>query len=159
MMLQYYAGSKKPVHPNDHVNMGMSSNDSFPTAMHIAAVSDECCGLYTVYMRCYPCETLFQRPFATRRCMLYLALLYLSVKMRAHLHRLAPVYLSPVPMKSMPFFLMRYRCHIIVQVMMLANTTIPGLMHLHASLLAKSKEFESIIKVSAARLYYVYVFQ
>lgn len=30
-------GSKKPVHPNDHVNMGASSNDSFPTAMHIAA--------------------------------------------------------------------------------------------------------------------------
>ena len=31
-------GTKKPVHPNDHVNMGQSSNDSFPTAMHIAAV-------------------------------------------------------------------------------------------------------------------------
>ena len=31
-------GSKKPVHPNDHVNMGQSSNDSFPTAMHIAAL-------------------------------------------------------------------------------------------------------------------------
>ncbi len=30
-------GSKKPAHPNDHVNMGQSSNDSFPTAMHIAA--------------------------------------------------------------------------------------------------------------------------
>ncbi|MBP2230669.1 fumarate hydratase class II [Azospirillum agricola] len=30
-------GSKAPVHPNDHVNMGQSSNDSFPTAMHIAA--------------------------------------------------------------------------------------------------------------------------
>jgi fumarate hydratase class II len=30
-------GGKKPVHPNDHVNMGQSSNDSFPTAMHIAA--------------------------------------------------------------------------------------------------------------------------
>ncbi|MBI1301808.1 MAG: class II fumarate hydratase [Alphaproteobacteria bacterium] len=30
-------GSKDPVHPNDHVNMGQSSNDSFPTAMHIAA--------------------------------------------------------------------------------------------------------------------------
>ncbi len=30
-------GSKKPVHPNDHVNMGQSSNDSFPTAMNIAA--------------------------------------------------------------------------------------------------------------------------
>ncbi len=33
-------GSKKPVHPNDHVNMGQSSNDSFPTAMHIAAVHE-----------------------------------------------------------------------------------------------------------------------
>jgi fumarate hydratase, class II len=31
-------GAKKPVHPNDHVNMGQSSNDTFPTAMHIAAV-------------------------------------------------------------------------------------------------------------------------
>ncbi|MDN5249379.1 class II fumarate hydratase [Bartonella sp. TP] len=29
-------GSKSPVHPNDHVNMGQSSNDTFPTAMHIA---------------------------------------------------------------------------------------------------------------------------
>ncbi len=33
-------GSKDPVHPNDHVNMGQSSNDSFPTAMHIAAVEE-----------------------------------------------------------------------------------------------------------------------
>src|ERR1700723_2351435 len=31
-------GSKAPVHPNDHVNMGQSSNDTFPTAMHVAAV-------------------------------------------------------------------------------------------------------------------------
>ena len=31
-------GSKSPVHPNDHVNMGQSSNDTFPTAMHISAV-------------------------------------------------------------------------------------------------------------------------
>ncbi len=31
-------GSKKPVHPNDHVNRSQSSNDTFPTAMHIAAV-------------------------------------------------------------------------------------------------------------------------
>jgi len=30
-------GSKKPVHPNDHVNMGQSTNDTFPTAMNIAA--------------------------------------------------------------------------------------------------------------------------
>lgn len=33
-------GSKKPVHPNDHVNMSQSSNDTFPTAMHIAAVTE-----------------------------------------------------------------------------------------------------------------------
>ncbi len=31
-------GEKQPVHPNDHVNLGQSSNDCFPTAMHIAAV-------------------------------------------------------------------------------------------------------------------------
>ena len=33
-------GSKKPVHPNDHVNMSQSSNDTFPTAMHIAAAME-----------------------------------------------------------------------------------------------------------------------
>ena len=33
-------GSQEPVHPNDHVNMGQSSNDTFPTAMHIAALHD-----------------------------------------------------------------------------------------------------------------------
>ena len=33
-------GQKSPVHPNDHVNMGQSSNDSFPTAMHIAAARE-----------------------------------------------------------------------------------------------------------------------
>jgi fumarate hydratase class II len=36
-MLGGVLGSKKPVHPNDHVNMGQSSNDTFPTAMHISA--------------------------------------------------------------------------------------------------------------------------
>ena len=30
-------GSKKPVHPNDHVNMSQSSNDVIPTAIHVAA--------------------------------------------------------------------------------------------------------------------------
>jgi len=35
-MLGGVLGSKKPVHPNDHVNMSQSSNDTFPTAMHIA---------------------------------------------------------------------------------------------------------------------------
>ena len=39
-MLGGTLGSKDPVHPNDHVNMGQSSNDSFPTAMHIAAVEE-----------------------------------------------------------------------------------------------------------------------
>ncbi|KAF9976853.1 fumarase fum1 [Actinomortierella ambigua] len=36
-MLGGELGSKKPVHPNDHVNMSQSSNDTFPTAMHVAA--------------------------------------------------------------------------------------------------------------------------
>jgi len=39
-MLGGTIGSKSLVHPNDHVNRGQSSNDSFPTAMHIAAVSE-----------------------------------------------------------------------------------------------------------------------
>ncbi len=37
-LLDGSVGSKDPVHPNDHVNMSQSSNDVFPTAMHIAAV-------------------------------------------------------------------------------------------------------------------------
>ena len=39
-------GSKKPVHPNDHVNMSQSSNDSFPTAMHIATALETVNRLY-----------------------------------------------------------------------------------------------------------------
>ena len=39
-MLGGELGSKQPVHPNDHVNMSQSSNDGFPTAMHIAAVTE-----------------------------------------------------------------------------------------------------------------------
>jgi fumarate hydratase class II len=39
-MLGAKRGAKAPVHPNDHVNMSQSSNDSFPTAMHIAAVEE-----------------------------------------------------------------------------------------------------------------------
>ena len=35
-------GSKKPVHPNDHVNRSQSSNDAFPTAMHVAAAEEVC---------------------------------------------------------------------------------------------------------------------
>lgn len=37
-MLTGSRGGKSPVHPNDHVNMGQSSNDTFPTALHVAAV-------------------------------------------------------------------------------------------------------------------------
>ena len=40
-------GGKSPVHPNDHVNMGQSSNDSFPTALHVAAA-------LAVHRRLYP---------------------------------------------------------------------------------------------------------
>ncbi len=39
-MLGGKRGGKSPIHPNDHVNMSQSSNDSFPTAMHIAAVME-----------------------------------------------------------------------------------------------------------------------
>jgi fumarate hydratase, class II len=39
-MLGGQRGAKAPVHPNDHVNMSQSSNDSFPTAMHIAAAQE-----------------------------------------------------------------------------------------------------------------------
>jgi fumarate hydratase class II len=39
-MLGGELGSKKPVHPNDHVNMSQSSNDTYPTAMHIACAEE-----------------------------------------------------------------------------------------------------------------------
>lgn len=35
-ILGHELGTKKPIHPNDHVNKGQSSNDTFPTAMHVA---------------------------------------------------------------------------------------------------------------------------
>ena len=39
-MLGGVMGSKSPVHPNDHVNMSQSSNDTYPTAMHIACAEE-----------------------------------------------------------------------------------------------------------------------
>ena len=45
-------GTKTPVHPNDHVNMGQSSNDTFPTAMHIAAVQAIQSICYPTFRRC-----------------------------------------------------------------------------------------------------------
>lgn len=47
-------GTAKPIHPNDHVNKAQSSNDSFPTAMHIAAVKE-------IYHRLLPALQLFHR--------------------------------------------------------------------------------------------------
>ena len=52
-------GSQDPVHPNDHVNMGMSSNDSFPTAMHVAA-------LQVVNEKLLPSITALQRSFSDK---------------------------------------------------------------------------------------------
>ena len=52
-------GGKTPVHPNDHVNMGQSSNDSFPTAMHIAAV-------ITTYEKLLPALTKLHQSLAAK---------------------------------------------------------------------------------------------
>jgi fumarate hydratase, class II len=45
-------GSKQPVHPNDHVNMAQSSNDSFPSAMNIAAATNVKQRLFRRWRRC-----------------------------------------------------------------------------------------------------------
>jgi fumarate hydratase class II len=52
-------GSKKPVHPNDHVNMSQSSNDTFPTAMHIAAAQ-------AIHERLIPAVTVLRDALAVR---------------------------------------------------------------------------------------------
>jgi fumarate hydratase class II len=53
-MLGGKRGAKEPVHPNDHVNMSQSSNDSFPTAMHVAAAIE-------IALRLIPALTHLQR--------------------------------------------------------------------------------------------------
>ena len=50
-------GSKAPVHPNDHVNRGQSSNDTFPTAMYIAVVAE-------LVERLYPSVTRLKNTLA-----------------------------------------------------------------------------------------------
>jgi fumarate hydratase class II len=52
-------GSKKPVHPNDHVNRGQSSNDTFPTAMHIAVVQE-------LHEQLYPGVTVLRETLAAK---------------------------------------------------------------------------------------------
>jgi fumarate hydratase class II len=53
-------GSKKPIHPNDHVNMSQSSNDTFPAAMHIAAAAD-------VTRRLLPAMTMLRDALAAKQ--------------------------------------------------------------------------------------------
>src|SRR4029077_31937 len=53
-------GAKSPVHPNDHVNMSQSSNDCFPTAMHVAAVQ----GIVTDLI---PALTMLHRELASKQ--------------------------------------------------------------------------------------------
>jgi fumarate hydratase, class II len=60
-MLGGEMGSKKPVHPNDHVNMSQSSNDTFPTAMHIA------CAERSPPTCCRRCSTCTRRSTPRRR--------------------------------------------------------------------------------------------
>src|SRR2546426_3729581 len=52
-------GSKKPIHPNDDVNMSQSSNDTFPTAMHIAAAAQ-------INKRLIPCATDLRNALAAK---------------------------------------------------------------------------------------------
>jgi fumarate hydratase class II len=52
-------GSKAPVHPNDHVNRGQSSNDTFPTAMHIATVEE-------LHRHLYPCVAKLRDTLAAK---------------------------------------------------------------------------------------------
>ena len=77
-------GSKDPVHPNDHVNRGQSSNDTFPTAMHIAVV----CELANMYPRVEKLRNTFAE----------LATKYHDVIMvgRTHLQDATPIRLGQV---------------------------------------------------------------
>ena len=57
-------GTKSPIHPNDHVNRGQSSNDSFPTAMHIAAAIELNATLLPALARLRSALEAKQRAFA-----------------------------------------------------------------------------------------------
>jgi len=78
-------GSKTPVHPNDHVNRGQSSNDTFPTAMHIAVVTQ-------INEKLYPDVTKLRDTLAAK------AEAYKDVVMvgRTHLQDATPVTLGQV---------------------------------------------------------------
>ncbi|PIE27595.1 MAG: fumarate hydratase, class II [Micrococcales bacterium] len=76
-------GSKDPVHPNDHVNRGQSSNDTFPTAMHIAVVLD-------LNDRLYPAVTTL-RDTLDAKAKQYLDLVKVG---RTHLQDATPITLG-----------------------------------------------------------------
>ncbi|SED00949.1 fumarase, class II [Rhizobiales bacterium GAS188] len=57
-------GAKKPVHPNDHVNLGQSSNDSFPTAMNIAGATEIAATLLPGLQHLHAALLTKQRAFA-----------------------------------------------------------------------------------------------
>ena len=63
-MLGGEIGSKKPVHPNDHVNMSQSSNDTFPTAMHVAAAEEIVHSLIPALEHLHEALTEKQKSFA-----------------------------------------------------------------------------------------------
>jgi fumarate hydratase class II len=63
-MLAGVMGSKKPVHPNDHVNMSQSSNDTYPTAMHIACAEEIAHRLLPGLKKLHAALTAKERAFA-----------------------------------------------------------------------------------------------
>ena len=78
-------GSKTPVHPNDHVNRGQSSNDTFPTAMHIAIVGE-------LHDRLYPALDGLRETLATKQA----AFDDIVMVGRTHLQDATPVTLGQV---------------------------------------------------------------
>ncbi len=76
-------GSKKPVHPNDHVNRGQSSNDTFPTAMHIAVVEE-------LHRQLYP-KVRVLRETLNRKAAEHIALVKVG---RTHLQDATPITLG-----------------------------------------------------------------
>ncbi|MGZ7496042.1 class II fumarate hydratase [Corynebacterium sp. ZY180755] len=77
-------GSKSPVHPNDHVNRGQSSNDTFPTAMHIAVVQE----LQNMYPRVRQLRDTFAKKAEQYHDVIMVG--------RTHLQDATPVRLSQV---------------------------------------------------------------
>ncbi|AHC73765.1 fumarate hydratase, class II [Candidatus Endolissoclinum faulkneri L5] len=76
-------GTKSPIHPNDHVNLGQSSNDSFPTAMHIAGVRE-------IYARLLPGLNCLQNALA-KKAQKFQGIVKIG---RTHLQDATPLQLS-----------------------------------------------------------------